>query len=218
MKKKGLTELVLVLFVLGVSFWNVKQQQETLSLREAISVLDEDKKELKLKEEELIKENDQLTKQVASLSKSLKEFQKQKNNSGADTDVNTEFINIVTKLFKTNLNFTPENYDDRKHEVSGYLSEELIKEYFGQSRNTYQDANDTISQLIYLEVYSKGIRENDIEGIVVAYHKSKRSNQNWINGMNIFKVTYDSDSKKVIKIINLGTGYSDTRMKKDLIK
>lgn len=213
MAKHRLIELTLVLVIMGVSFWNVKLQQETLSLKEAVVALDEEKKELRVKEEELINENDQLTKQVAASSKALKEFQKQNSNSEVNTDVNTEFINTVTNLFEANLNFTPKNYEDRKQEVSGYLSEELKQEYFGQKRKTYQDANGMTSKLESLEIYSKRVGSDELEGIVVTYYKSKKDVQNWIPGMNIFKVMYDSESKQVTKIISLGNGYINGREK-----
>ena len=208
MKKHVLIELVLFVVIFGISFWNVKQQQEMVALREAIAVLDEDKKELQVKEEELINENDQLTKQATTSSKSLKEFQSQNNNSGADTVVNAEFINTVTKLFEANLNFTPENYEDRKNEVSGYLSDELKKEYFGQNRKSYQDASNTFSRLESLEVYPRAVKNKEFDGLVVIKYKSKKKNQDWVKGMNIFKITYAIELKKVIRIINLGSSYS----------
>lgn len=208
MAKHRLIELTLVLVILGVSVWNVKQQQETVYLREAIEALDEDRKELQVKKEELINENDQLTKQVAASSKSLKELQKQITNSGADTDENTEFINIVTQLFEANLNFSPENYENRKQEVSGYLSDELKKEYFGQNRKTYQDGNGTSSKLESIDFYLKDIQNRQIKGLVVVYYKSKRDRRDWTKGMNIYNVTYDFLSKKIVKIINLGSGYT----------
>ncbi|MGM0123623.1 hypothetical protein IGI37_000995 [Enterococcus sp. AZ194] len=68
--------------------------------------------------------------QLVASSKTLKEFQNQNNNSGGDNDTNTEFINIVTKWFKASLNFTPENYAERKQEVSGHLSDDLKKSVF----------------------------------------------------------------------------------------
>lgn len=207
MRKRGLIELILVLVILGVSIWSVKQQQETFTLRDAIVLLHEEKKELRMKEEELINENDQLTKQVEASYKSLKEYQKKNTNLGVDSDINSEFINIVTKLFEANMNFTPENYEARKQEVSGYLSNELIQQYFGKNRDTYQDSNDSSSQLESLDIYTKGVQSNKLEGIVVAYHRSKKSGQAWVKGMNIFKVYYSVKSKKISKIVNLGSGY-----------
>lgn len=209
MRKHRLIELVLVVAIFSISFWNIKQQQETLSLRAAVAALDEDKKELQMKAEELINENDQLIKQEAAFSKSLKDFQNQNNNSGVDTGINIEFIKIVSKLFEANLNFTPENYEDRKREVSGYLSDELKKEYFGQRRNTYQDANGTTSQLIALETYQKGVQNNNLEGLVTVNYKSKKDGQEWVKRMNIFQVTYNDEIKKIVKIKNLGGIYSN---------
>ena len=209
MRKHRLIELVLVVAIFSISFWNIKQQQEKLSLRAAVAALDEDKKELQMKAEELINENDQLIKQEAAFSKSLKDFQNQNKISGVDTDINIEFIKIVSKLFEANLNFTPENYEDRKREVSGYLSDELKKEYFGQRRNTYQDANGTTSQLIALETYQKGVQNNNLEGLVTVNYKSKKDDQEWVKRMNIFQVTYNDEKKKIVKINNLGGIYSN---------
>lgn len=209
MRKQILIKLIFVVVTLGIGFWNVKQQQETVSLKESIAVLNKKNKDLADKEEELHQENERLAKQAEDSSESLKKVQRQCINSGLDVDLNTDFINIVTKLFEANLNFTPENYEDRKHEVSGYLSDELKKEYFGQRRKTYQNANGTSSKLETLEVYPKKIRDNELEGLVVVSYKSKKSNKNWINGMNIFKVNFNVEKKKLVKIINLGSSYYD---------
>lgn len=213
MRKHRWIELALVLVIIGVSFWNVKQQQQTVFPREAIVSLGEDKKALQVKVAELINEKDQLTKQVAASSKSLKEFQKQSTNLRVDSDTISEFINIVTKLFEANMNFTPENYEDRKQEISGYLSNELRQEYFGQNGETYQDANDSTSQLESLDIYSKELQTNEVEGLVVAFHKSHKSGNEWVNGMNIFKVAYNNETKEVTKIVNLGSGYSNHNSK-----
>ncbi|WP_438782153.1 hypothetical protein [Enterococcus sp. DIV0187] len=198
-------ELVLVILFGVMSFFNIQQQQETVSQKEAIATIKKENKEYKTKEQQLLSENERLSDQVTTASNSLKKVQQKYVNSGTDADLNSEFIDVVTKLFEANLNFTPENYEDRKKEVSNYLSEELNKEYFGQSRNTYQDANGTFSKLESLEVYPKGMQSNKAEGLVVVYYKSKQNKQNWIKGMNTFKVMFDVDKKKVISILNLGS-------------
>lgn len=208
MRKHRLIELALALVVLGVSFWNVRQQQEMVSLREIIVTLNEGKKDLQMKEEEMINKNNHLKKKVVTSSKTLKEFQSQNNKSGADTVENTEFINIVTRLFEANLNFTPENYEERKQEVSGHLSDELKNEYFGQNRKTYQDANETTSKLESLEIYSQEVKNNELVGVTIVYHRNKQINKEWVNGMNIFKIKYNIKTNKFTEIINLGKGYS----------
>lgn len=208
MKKHLLIELVLVIAVLSLSFWNVTQQEETVSLRGTVTTLSKDKKGLKDRGENLKKENERLSDQTASSSESLKKLRKEYANSGINVDLNSEYKDVVTKLFEANLNFTPENYVDRKKEVSSYLSQELNKEYFDEERKTYQDGNGTSSQLESLEIYPKGIQDNKLKGLVVVYHKNKASGQNWNKSMNIFKVTYDKGSEKIIQIINLGNGYS----------
>lgn len=208
MTKHRLIELTLALIILGVSFWNVKQQQETVSLRDSIVRINDTTKELRDKNKVLINENDHLLKQKKASSESLKKFQQKYIISEINTDLRTEFMNIITKLFEANLNFTPENYSDRKQEVTDYLTEELNKKYFGQDRRTYQETNDTISQLEYLEVYPKLLENNEISGLVIASYKSKKYGQDWIRGMNIFKVQYNDEIKKISKIINLGNGYS----------
>ena len=205
MKKHMMIELVLVILFGVMSFFNIQQQQETVSQKEAIATIKKENKEYKTKEQQLLSENERLSDQVTTASNSLKKVQQKYVNSGTDADLNSEFIDVVTKLFEANLNFTPENYEDRKKEVSNYLSEELNKEYFGQSRNTYQDANGTFSKLESLEVYPKGMQSNKAEGLVVVYYKSKQNKQNWIKGMNTFKVMFDVDKKKVISILKLGS-------------
>lgn len=206
MKKNVLIETILILTIAGISFWNIQQQQENVSLRKSEAVQEERQKALKKRQEELQQENDRLSKNVTAFSEELNKTQKDETNTGVD--LNSEFINVVTKLFEANINFTPENYADRKKEVSSYLSEELHKEYFGKERITYQDANKTTSQLISLEIYSKELQNNDLEGLVVVFHRSKQINHGWIKGMNIFKVSYRSETRKFVRITNLGSGYS----------
>lgn len=213
MKKHFLIELLLVLVILGVSFWNVKQQQETVALRESTTSLKEQRNEYREKEEELLYENERLAGEASASSEALKKLQQKHANSGANVDLNSEYIQVVTKVYEANLNFNPKNYADRKKEVSLYLSNELNKEYFGQGRNTYQDSNGTTSQLESIEVYPKGLQSGELEGLAVVYHKSKKSSQDWNKGMNIFKVAYDSDLKKITKIVNLGSGYAGDKTK-----
>ncbi|MBO0451129.1 hypothetical protein [Candidatus Enterococcus murrayae] len=205
MKKNRIVELTLLIIILGIGFWNVKQQQKILYLRSSVESLVDDNKNLKVKQNELISENDRLEKAAESSAESLKRIQKEIANTGVD--LNDEFITFVSKLFEANLNFSPNNYSDRKKTVSGYLSDELIKEYFGQGRNTYQESNHTNSKLESIEVYPKGIQNSKLSGLVVVYYKSKQVDQDWMEGMNIFKVTYDSHTKKVTEIENLGSGY-----------
>ncbi|MFI3618588.1 hypothetical protein [Enterococcus avium] len=208
MKKHLLIELSLVIVFMGASFWNVRQQQEAVSLRETVVALKEQEKDSKAKRQHLISEKEYLSDEVAATSKALKTAEKKFDRAEANRGLNTEFINVVTKLFKANLNFTPENYDDRKKEVSNYLSEELNKDFFGQKRTTYQNVNGTSSKLESLEIYSKSHQDDEIIGLSVVYHKSKENGQDWSKGMNIFKVTYNKKSKKIVDIINLGSGYS----------
>lgn len=208
MKKHILIDLTLVLLILGVSFWNVVVQQETLSLRKTVSTLNESEKKLMVKEEKLLAENERLSEQAADVDKSMKLFQQKYANAGTNINSNTEFISIVTKLFEVNLNFTPENFKNRKQEVSDYVSEELRKEYFEENRKTYQDSIGITSKLELLEIYSKGLQNSELEGLVVVYHKSRQSGQDWNKGMNIFKVTFNSETKKVTEIENMGSGFS----------
>lgn len=208
MKKNRIIELTLIIVIIGIGYWNVKQQQKILYLRNSVESLVDDNKDLKVKQNELISENERLEKAAKSSAESLKRIQKKIANTSVDVDLNDEFITFVSKLFEANLNFSPNNYSDRKKTVSGCLSDELIKEYFGQGRNTFQESNHTTSELESIEIYPKGVQNIKLSGLVVVYYKSKQVDQDWIKGMNIFKVTYDSHIKKVTEIDNLGSGYS----------
>lgn len=209
MKKIGW--LGIVLLFLGVGFWNVKLQQETVTLQKSVTTLKAQKQESQDKEEKLLYENERLSGDAAASSEALKKFRESVSNSGSDVDLNSEYIDVVNKVFQANLNFTPKNYGDRKKEVASYLSDDLNKEYFGQGRKTYQDANGTTSKLESLEIYPKGLQDLQLEGLAVVYHKSKQNSQEWVKGMNIFKVVYDSETKKVTEIVNLGSGYAGDR-------
>lgn len=211
MKKNGW--LVTILIVFGVIFCNVHLQQETVMLQKSVVHLKEQEQEFLDKEEKLLYENERLSDKVATSSDALKKYEKTVSNSISDVDLNSEYIDVVTKIYQANLNFTPKDYGDRKKEVASYLSDDLNKEYFGQGRKTYQDANGVTSVLESLEIYPKGLQDTQMDGLVVAYHKSKQGGQEWVRGMNIFKVTYDSEIRKVIKIVNLGSGYVGDRKK-----
>lgn len=203
-EKHIMIELVLVILFGVVSFWNVTKHQDTVSLRETAATLKKENKEYKTKRQQLLSENERLSDQATTTSESLKRVQQKYANSGTDTDLNSEFTDAVTKVFAANLNFTPENYKERKKEVSSYLSDDLNKEYFGQKRNTYQDANGTTSRLESLEVYPKEIQKDHLEGLLVVGFKSKQRGQEWTAQENIFKVIYNIETKKIEEILNLG--------------
>ncbi|MFR3287075.1 MAG: hypothetical protein ACLTQU_07160 [Enterococcus casseliflavus] len=209
MKKHVLIEAILILTILGCSFWNIQKQQENVSLRESVANQDEKQKELKQKQEKLLQENEHLTDEAVECSESLMEMQKAdvEAKTGTDKNSNSDFINVVTKLFEANLNFNPENYADKKKEVASYLTEELSKEYFGQKRSTYQDTNGTSSKLETLEVYTKKLTNSYLKGVVVVNFKSKFIGQGWTNNKNIFELSYDLKTKKISKISNLGSVY-----------
>jgi len=207
MKKQAILLVILLIITVGISYWNVEQQQTIVSLRETSSILKRENKKVKSEEQERSSEVDQLKNQLTASSETLKKLQKQRAGVATDADLIEEYVLTVTKLYEANLNFTPETYKQCKEEVTNYLSEELVKEYFGQKRNTYQESNGMTSKLISLEVYPKVEKHDEIEGLAVAYHQSKMSGEDWISGMNIFKVTYDRNTKKVTKIKNLGSGY-----------
>lgn len=209
MKKHLLIELILVVVILTLGFWSTVQQQKTISLKENLSTLKEGKKEYTKMNQQLISEKEHLSDQVVAVSNSLKELQQKNPIPEKDVDIDLEFTDIVTKLFKANLNFTPQNYDDKMNEVSNYLSDELNREYFGQERDTYQDMNGTTSMLESLEVYPKVHQDNELEGLIITHYKSNQSGKDWVKGVNIFKVAYHSKKRKIIKIINMGSRYSD---------
>ena len=201
-------EIIMFLMLLGIIFFAINQHHEKVTLSESLIIQKEKQKKLKENLGELLHENLRLSKETVTSSELLNRMQKEAINTVTGEEVNSEYIGVVKKLFGANLNFTPKNYEDRKKEVSSYLSDELNKKYFGQRRNTYQDANGTTSQLLSLEAYTKNIQEKNIEGLVIVNYKSKQDNKEWVKGVNIFKVTYDKESKKIIKIYNLGSGYS----------
>lgn len=207
MKSHLLVKVILAIVIFGFVFLNLQQQRENVSLSKSLAVQKEKHKEHTEREEELRKENERLSKKITTYSKSLKKNQEVETNDGVDSELNAEFVDIVSKLFETNLNFTPENFIDKKKEVAEYLSEELKQNFFGQGRNTYQDANSTTSRLESLKVYLKKLQNNELEGLIVAKHKSKQLGQDWKKGLNFFKVEYDITNKKVTKIENIGGGY-----------
>lgn len=214
MKKHILVESILILTISAVSFWNTQMQHENVSLRESVAVQEEKCKKFKQRQEQLLQENEHLSAEAVKCSESLMKMQKvdAEAKTGADGNSNSEFINVVIKLFEANLNFNPENYADKKKEVASYLSEELNKEYFGQKRSTYQDANGTSSKLESLEVYTKKMNNNYLKGVAVVNYKSKLISQGWTNSKNIFELSYDLKTKKISKIFNLRSVYLNEKI------
>lgn len=205
MKKSILTKVVLALIILGVSFWNIKQQQEALVLRETVSTLKKDHIVLEDKKRELLSENEQLSYQAKNTKNLLEKVQNEVSSPGSKLQLNSNYIDIVTKLFEANLNFTPENFEDKKQEVLQYLSDELKKKYFGQNRKTYQDSNGTSSQLKSLKIFPKESQDKELEGLIVVCYKNKTKFRDWVNGSSIFKVTYSTEFNEILEIINLGS-------------
>lgn len=208
MKKHRLVVLSLIIILIGIIFLNIHQHKEIISFRNITSTLYEEQTILKNKNEELFDQNNRLEEQVKHSSESLKEMKKKYENSGIRSDLKSEYIDIVNKLFDANLNFTPKTIKNKKKEVSKYLTDELDKVYFGQNRKTYQDVNGTYSKLKSIEIYLKEPQEKEIEGLVVICFVSKQGQGEWSKKSSIFKVYYDSESKKIADIINLGTVYS----------
>ncbi|MDT2464401.1 hypothetical protein P7D98_00755 [Enterococcus avium] len=207
MKKHVLIEAILILIILGNGLWNIQQQQGATSLRKNVSILKKEKKIYKQEKKRLISENEHLLHQGARTTESVRKAQQTQDNSRVNVDLNSEFTVVVNNLFEANLNFTPENLEEKKKEIANYLSKELIKEYFGQNRKTYQEANGTSSRLESLDIYQKKLQNEVWEGLVVVYYKSKQINQDWKMEMNIFRLTYDDSTGKIIRITNLGNGY-----------
>lgn len=213
MKKHILIELVLVSIIFGFCFWNVNRQQENIDLLRTIENLREKQKEQKVVLEILKDENENLSNELDKFYASLKNKEQITTITDTDDNICVEYDLVVKKVFEGNLNFTPDDIENKKKEVSSYLSDELNTEYFGQERKTYQDANDTFSELVWLEVYQKGIENNKVEGVVVVYHRNKKIGLSWKSGMNLFKVAYNTETKKIVEILNLGNSFIGIKIK-----
>lgn len=66
---------------------------------------------------------------------------------------------------------------------------------------------------MWLEVYQKGIENNKVEGVVVVYHRNKKIGLSWKSGMNLFKVAYNTETKKIVEILNLGNSFIGIKIK-----
>lgn len=211
MKKNFFIEALLILTVLVFSFMSIHLLQEKKLLIETVVIHEKKQKALNKRVEELKNEKECLLGNLADSSEAKRKVQKVDSITGVNSDLNTRFNDLITKLFEANLNFTPENFADKKKEVASYLTKELNNEYFGKERNTYQDVNETTSMLEKIEIYHKMMNDEQIEGLVIVYYKSKRSGHEWTEGMNIFKINYKSDVNKVSEISNLGSTFFDIR-------
>lgn len=134
MKKHILIELVLVSIIFGFCFWNVNRQQENIDLLRTIENLREKQKEQKVVLEILKDENENLSNELDKFYASLKNKEQITTITDTDDNICVEYDLVVKKVFEANLNFTPDDIENKKKEVSSYLSDELNTEYFGQER------------------------------------------------------------------------------------
>lgn len=220
MKKQkwyALLGIILVLVGLG-GYWFVNKyhdrSQEQMSSNKEKLVLNEqqsDQKQLinelrssiqKLEKEKSVlqEENKQLKNNAASDKGNLQHFDEMEENL-------QKFTKTVEQAFHALFDYDPDTFSERKQACEPYLSKDLIAQYFTESRY-YGDSNSVSSELETCTLYTKTIQDNELQGLVVAEYQNKIGNSSWNKAMNVFQVTYDPLSERLIAIQNLGSSFN----------
>lgn len=202
MKKHIIIEGVLaILLVCSIGFIIVNQSQSTANKsKEDTKVTDTTKAGQK--------EINSLKKKVNRLTTEKSQLQTQldieKNNNQEVKGENQEFQDVVNNAFSALYNFEPDTMKDRKEASEPYLSDDLMSQYFND-QSVYGDSAGAESELLGVNLYTKTVQGTTINGFVVANYQSRMSGMEWTKGRNIFQVAYDTNTKKIMEIQNLGS-------------
>lgn len=156
------------------------------------------------------KQVDLLNEKVSRLNKEKttleNELQIEKNNNEDGKGENKAFEDTVREAFKALYNFDPDSMEERKEANRPYLSDDLFNQYFNDS-STYGDSNGVESELNHLRLYTANIQGTDMDGLVAIESQSRMDGTDWTKGRNIYQVTYDTKTKKITALRNLGSSY-----------
>ena len=103
--------------------------------------------------------------------------------------------------------YDPDTFSERKQACEPYLSTDLMAQYFKEN-SSYGDSNGVSSELEACTLYTKSVQSNELKGLVVVEYQNKIGNSSWNKAMNVFQVTYDLSSKKLMAIQNLGSSFN----------
>ncbi|HHB0714490.1 hypothetical protein [Enterococcus faecium] len=208
-KQKLIIFLSIVLVFAGLcGYWFVKEKKELsreqITLKQQEQVFKEQKNDQKQFISELQTSIQKLEKEKATLQK---ENEVLKNNDASEKGNIKYFNEFINKAFHALFDYDPDIYSERKKACEPYLSKELMSQYFKEG-DSYGDSNGVSSELEKCTLYTKSIQNDELEGLVVTEYRNKIGYSSWNKAMNVFQVTYDLPSKKLIAIQNLGSSFN----------
>lgn len=118
------------------------------------------------------------------------------------------FTTDVTKVFERLATYDPDTYKDRKEQVKGLLSDDLMQQYFSDTQ-TVEDGNDTTSNSLSVHVYQQvsNTPSEEIKGLVVQRYESATGNNAFAKALTVYELSYDVSHHQVTQIQSLGSGY-----------
>ncbi|EOH86281.1 hypothetical protein [Enterococcus pallens] len=210
-KRKIITIFGAVLFVATMAFGLFKFQKTIDSQKQLISKLSESNQELNQVNKEVRGKYTKLVTQNAERKGEENETLQPADPIESEEPGYEEFEKIVNTTYQELYNYTPETYEQRKDKVKNYLSDDLMKTYFG-NKGTFGDAANNESKLTKASVYHDEMKDNQIQGIVVARYESRYVSEyasgEFFKGMELYEITYDSAEKKLTHIQSLGSGFT----------
>lgn len=210
-KRRIITIFGAVLFVVTMSFGLFKLQKTIDSQKQLISELTESNQELKNVNEEIRGKYTNLASQNAE--RKGEENETSQPTAAVETKESDYevFEKAVSTTFQELYNYTPETYEQRKDKVKDYLSDELMKTYFG-NKATFGDAANNESKLTKSSIYHDVMKDNVIQGIVVARYESRYVSEyasgEFFKGMELYEITYDAAENKLTHIQSLGSSFT----------
>ncbi|HGF8315532.1 hypothetical protein [Enterococcus faecium] len=201
------SSILLVLVGLG-GYWFVHEKkalsQEQMSLKQQKQAFNEQKSDQKQVISELRSSIQKLEKEKSVLKEANEVL---KNNDASEKGNLQQFNEIVGKAFHALFDYDPNTFSERKQACEPYLSKDLMDQYFKEDKY-YGDSNGVSSELEACTLYTKSVQSNELKGLVVVEYQNKIGNSSWNKAMNVFQVTYNLSSKKLIAIQNLGSSFN----------
>lgn len=122
-------------------------------------------------------------------------------NNKEQQSINIKMKQDIHTAFKGLYNYTPDTFNQRANAVKNVLSDKLNQQYFGNSDAKYGDSSNVSSRLEQLDIYTKTVQGSTLQAMVNVNYSSKYdSSDSWNDGQSMYKVTYDSQTKKIKKI------------------
>lgn len=202
---KNSTKAIIALLFVGLLvsvYGNYTQHTKLLAQQTQVS---QQKEKVKAMEKALTSDQTAVAKTQTENQKLETENTYLKNNDKGTKETSVAFQETTKKLFEAMTNFDEDTYGERKQASEPYLSEDLVKQFFPDSK-TLGDSNGTESQLTEFHLYGEVEQGKTLKGLVLSRYESKGKNSDWNKGLSFYEVEYNPDTKKIEKMQYLGDG------------